>query len=193
MRKTGKFQFLLGLIIGAVIFGGATAYAAGIIALPKTAAVVIDGIEVDLKGYVIDGAHYFQLRDLSLALEPGGKDFSVTWDGQGNRVIIDTRQGYDQNTITQSHEAVSVEAAINVDELKTEIIRLMNIERNKAGLPDLQPLQSLMDCAQAKADDMVENRYFGHTSPVYGTSGEMIRSFVPESRSRGENLVQWFI
>lgn len=97
MKKTGGFQFAIGFILGAVIFGGSVAFAASIIAQPKTAAVIINGTEVDLQGYIIEGAHYFRLRDLSDKLKPGGKDFSIVWDGQNNRVLIDTTRSYDPN------------------------------------------------------------------------------------------------
>jgi len=97
MKRAGGYQFIAGVIVGALVFGGSAAFAAGIAAQPKTAEVVIDGGTVDLKGYVIDGSHYFQLRDLDEKLIPGGKDFSAVWDGQGNRVIIDTSRGYDPN------------------------------------------------------------------------------------------------
>jgi hypothetical protein len=95
MKKLGGFQFLLGIIVGALLFGGTAAFAAaGIIAQPKTAEVVIDGKAADLKGYIIAGSHYFQLRDTSAALKPGGKDFSVVWDGANNTIRIDTTRGY---------------------------------------------------------------------------------------------------
>ena len=96
MRKS-TLSFAAGVLVGAVIFGGGVAIAAGIMAQPKTALIEIDGKAVDLKGYLIEDAHYFQLRDLSASLAPGGKDFSIVWDGAGNRVIIDTSRGYDPN------------------------------------------------------------------------------------------------
>jgi hypothetical protein len=94
MKRIGGLQFIAGVVAGAVIFGGTAAFAAGISAQPKTAAIVIDGAAADIKGYVIDGSHYFQLRDMSAALKPGGKDFSIIWDGAGSRVLIDTARGY---------------------------------------------------------------------------------------------------
>jgi hypothetical protein len=97
MNKSGRFRFVAGFLCGALLFGGVTAFAASVVANPKTAKVIIDGKEVDLKGYIIEGSHYFQLRDLDEKLKPGGKDFSVVWDGAGNRVIIDTGRGYDAN------------------------------------------------------------------------------------------------
>jgi len=95
--KKSTITFAMGVLIGAVVFGSGVAIAAGIMAQPKTAAIEIDGKIVDLKGYLIEDAHYFQLRDLSASLKSGGKDFSIIWDGEGNRVIIDTSRGYDAN------------------------------------------------------------------------------------------------
>ena len=95
MKKLNRLQFIAGFALGAMIFGGSVAFAAGVMAQPKTAAVVIDGKNVDLMGYIIEGSHYFQLRDLDEKLKPSGKDFSVVWDGKGNRIIIDTSRGYD--------------------------------------------------------------------------------------------------
>jgi hypothetical protein len=95
MKRIGGLQFAAGVVAGAVIFGGTAAFAAGISAQPKTAAVVIDGAQVDLKGYIIEDSHCFQLRDMSAALKPGGKDFSVVWDDANNRIVIDTSKGYD--------------------------------------------------------------------------------------------------
>jgi uncharacterized protein YkwD len=48
-----------------------------------------------------------------------------------------------------------------------------------------------MDCAQAKADDFINNHYYGHTSPVYGTPGEMIKKYVSSAQSVAENIASW--
>jgi hypothetical protein len=102
MRRNGGFQFVLGVVAGAVLFGGAAAYAAEIIAQPKTAAVVIDGQPANLQGYIVGGNHYFQLRDTSAALKAGGKDFSVVWDGANNTIRIDTTRGYNADEQLQA-------------------------------------------------------------------------------------------
>ena len=111
MKK--HFQCFLGIIVGAILFGGLTAYAAGITALPKTAALLIDGQEVDIEGYVIEGHHYFQLRDFILAMVPSGKDASVVWDGENKRVLIDTSRGYDPDE-QYSPEVTSAPAGVTV-------------------------------------------------------------------------------
>ncbi|MDR2089107.1 MAG: hypothetical protein LBP73_07100, partial [Clostridiales Family XIII bacterium] len=101
MKNKGIFKFAAGFLCGALLFGAVGAvFAAGVAAGPKTAAVVIDGQTVDLKGYVVEGAHYFGLRDISEKLKPGGKDFGVTWDGANNRILIDTGTGYGPEAVS---------------------------------------------------------------------------------------------
>jgi uncharacterized protein YkwD len=193
-RRLRGVESILGVLVGAVVFGGTAAAAAGIIAQPKTAAVVIDGQTVDLKGFIIEGAHYFQLRDLDEKLIPGGKDFSIVWDGAGNRVIIDTTRGYDPAeqhtapaTVTPQPEQAP---AMTIDEMREEVIALTNAERVKVGLPELAVLPELMDCAQAKAQDLIDNNYYDHTSPRYGTFRDMLKAFVPKAKSGAENLAR---
>jgi uncharacterized protein YkwD len=97
-----------------------------------------------------------------------------------------------QNTPTPSEPPAQTEAqAMTIDEMKAEIVRLTNEERVKRGLPALEVLPALMDCAQTKADDMLVNRYWGHNSPVYGTHNEMIRAFVPGVMAQGASYGGW--
>jgi uncharacterized protein YkwD len=76
---------------------------------------------------------------------------------------------------------------LSIDEMKAEIVRLTNEERIRVGLPALEVLPELMDCAQTKAQDMVDTGYVQHYSPRYGKANEMIRSFVPNATTTAEN------
>jgi uncharacterized protein YkwD len=71
----------------------------------------------------------------------------------------------------------SATTAMTIEEMKAEVVRLVNEERVKAGVPELQVSDDLMTSAQLKAEDMVENDYYGHTSPVYGTAPAMIKKY----------------
>ena len=78
MMKKNIPMFLAGLFCGAALFGGSVAYAAGILATPTTdidQRITLDGQEIELIGYVINGNNYFQLRDLGDKL-----GFGVSWD-----------------------------------------------------------------------------------------------------------------
>ena len=160
---------------------------------PSSVSITLNGKPVNWTAYSIYGNNYFKLRDICEAL-----GISVVWDDINNRIIIDTSRGYDPGEIisypaeapaSQGDMPAETEAAFEA--MKAELIRLTNIERVRAGLPELQELQELMNCAQAKADDMRDNRYYGHDSPIYGSCFQMIRSFVPKAKWCTENLAPW--
>jgi len=187
----GRLHFIIGFMLGAAVFGGSMAVAAGVIANPTTSKVFVNGAQASVEAYNINGSNYFKLRDIAQAA-----DFSVTWDGAGNRILIDTTRGYTSDETTASPIPSQVqppvqETAASIEEMKAEVIRLTNIERSMAGLPELAELPALMDTAQAKAEDMIRNHYYGHTSPVYGTPGEMMKAAIPSIKSCAENIAPW--
>ena len=46
----------------------------------------------------------------------------------------------------------------------------------------------LQNVARIKANDMVDNNYFSHTSPTYGSPFDMIKSFGITYKTAGENI-----
>ena len=71
-----------------------------------------------------------------------------------------------------------------------EVIRLVNAERAKHGLKPLTYDWELSRVARYKSQDMKDNGYFSHTSPVYGTPFQMMKSFGIKYRSAGENIAR---
>ena len=69
-----------------------------------------------------------------------------------------------------------------------EVIRLVNIERAKYGLPALTEDWELSRVARYKSQDMKDKKYFSHTSPTYGSPFDMMRSFGLSYRTAGENI-----
>jgi len=55
----------------------------------STAGIYLDGEEVALTAYVIEGRTYFKLQDLGAAI-----NFGVKWDGAANTINIDTAADY---------------------------------------------------------------------------------------------------
>lgn len=68
------------------------------------------------------------------------------------------------------------------------VLKYMNEERAANGLPALSKNAKLMDIAQRKSDEMVEDNYFLHTSPTYGTPFDMMKNFGITYKTAGENL-----
>lgn len=79
-----------------------------------------------------------------------------------------------------------------VAEYEQEVIRLVNEIRSENGLKPLTYDWELSRVARYKSQDMKDNRYFSHTSPVYGSPFQMIRNFGISFRSAGENIARGY-
>lgn len=75
-----------------------------------------------------------------------------------------------------------------VTDYEAEVVRLVNAERAGYGLPPLTQDWQLSRVARYKSQDMRDNGYFSHTSPVYGSPFQMIKSFGISYRTAGENI-----
>ena len=79
-----------------------------------------------------------------------------------------------------------------VTSFEQEVIRLVNEIRVKNGLKALTYDWELSRVARYKSQDMKDNNYFAHTSPVYGTPFQMIKNFGISFRSAGENIAKGY-
>ncbi|MBQ1742833.1 MAG: SafA/ExsA family spore coat assembly protein [Oscillospiraceae bacterium] len=73
-----------------------------------------------------------------------------------------------------------------------EVIRLVNVERAKAGLKALTEDWELSRVARYKSQDMHDLRYFSHTSPTYGSPFDMMKAFGIRYRTAGENIAMGY-
>lgn len=71
-----------------------------------------------------------------------------------------------------------------------EVVRLVNEIRAKNGLRQLKEDWELSRVARIKSQDMKDNGYFSHTSPVYGSPFQMINNFGISYKSAGENIAK---
>ena len=87
---------------------------------------------------------------------------------------------------TNSSTPQSTTSSLTADELET--FNLINQQRANNGLPALKVDNELQRVARIKAQDMVNNNYFDHNSPTYGTPFNMMKSFGITYKSAGENI-----
>jgi len=93
----------------------------------------------------------------------------------GNKAVVGDNS-------TQSAQKVT----LTEDEQK--LLELVNKAREEKGLEPLKVDANLMKVARTKAKDMVENNYFSHQSPTYGSPFDMMRQFNNTFKSAGENI-----
>ncbi|WP_127017871.1 CAP domain-containing protein [Anoxybacter fermentans] len=69
-----------------------------------------------------------------------------------------------------------------------QMLNLINNERTKRGLAPLKVDMELVRLARMKSKDMIDNHYFSHISPTYGSPFEMMKNAGIVYRTAGENL-----
>jgi len=80
----------------------------------------------------------------------------------------------------------TITSELTLDE--QEVFDLINAKRIANGLFALKIDDELQNVARIKAQDMVNNNYFSHTSPTYGSPFDMIKSFGISYKTAGENI-----
>ncbi|WP_347561129.1 CAP domain-containing protein [Senegalia massiliensis] len=73
-------------------------------------------------------------------------------------------------------------------QFELEVIKLVNVERQKIGLVNLIESKSLTNVARYKSKDMITYNYFSHQSPTYGSPFNMLKKFGITYKHAGENL-----
>ncbi|QZY56066.1 CAP domain-containing protein [Crassaminicella profunda] len=69
-----------------------------------------------------------------------------------------------------------------------EMLKLLNGERTKNGLKPLTIDISIVNVARLKSQDMIDNNYFSHNSPTYGSPFDMLKQFGIKYLTAGENI-----
>ena len=90
------------------------------------------------------------------------------------------------NTSLNSIESNNITADNNYD--VEYILNKINYIRNENGIASLTLDDLLTSTAQNKARDMVENNYFSHNSPTYGSPFEMMKNAGVIYKTAGENI-----
>lgn len=75
-----------------------------------------------------------------------------------------------------------------ITQFEQEVVRLVNVERANFSYEPLNHNDNLSNIARAKSQDMVDNNYFSHTSPTYGSPFDMMKSFGINYTYAGENI-----
>ena len=181
--KRGSFAagFLTCLLLAGVT---TTAYAAGIMAERSTHRIYVNGREVQMEAYVINGNNYVKLRDIG---EQVG--FNVYWDSDAKCVQVESSRPYTgaapaklgpEKPVSQPEVT---NPAVDVDTMKQDIVDRTNAIRREQGISALTVNAKLMQAAQVRADEMAASGIYSHTRPDGRKSNT-----VTDSKYTGENI-----
>lgn len=91
-------------------------------------------------------------------------------------------------TKTNTNQNNNTETTTGMNSDEKEVFDLINKQRIQNGLSPLKENSELQRVARIKAQDMVNNNYFSHTSPTYGSPFDMMKSFKISYNTAGENI-----
>lgn len=95
-------------------------------------------------------------------------------------------QGTAGQSGTQTPNAPTASAKLTAAE--QEMLTLINQARSQNNVAPLQADTELANVARLKAQDMIDNNYFSHYSPKYGSPFDMMKSFGISYVQAGENI-----
>lgn len=95
---------------------------------------------------------------------------------------------YSNSTNTNNNQNSNNSNISNVNSDEKEVFDLINKQRNNNGLPSLKIDGEVQRVARIKAQDMVDNNYFSHQSPTYGSPFNMLQNFKISYKTAGENI-----
>ena len=153
---------LCGLVLGLSLSAPAAQAVESLKATLSTNRILVDGQEVRLTAYNINGNNYVKLRDIG---EQVG--FNVYWDSDAKCVQVESKKPYTGEAPEKSAEAKPVEqpAQTDVTAAKQDIIDRTNALRRENGAAALRVNDKLMQAAQVRADEMVSSSVYSHTRP----------------------------
>ncbi|WP_317855611.1 stalk domain-containing protein [Chakrabartyella piscis] len=90
MKKRLGFTLALCMILGM----GSTVLAASTTATPSNASMTIDGADITIGAYNIDGYTYYKLRDIAAALDGTDANFAVGYDSTAKSISLTSATAY---------------------------------------------------------------------------------------------------
>ena len=156
---------LCGLALGLSLSAPAAQAVESLKATLSTNRILVDGQEVRLTAYNINGNNYIMLRDIGRAV-----GFNVYWNSDAKCVQVESKKPYTGEAPVTSAEAKPVEqpAQTDVAAAKQDIIDRADALRRTKGVAALRVNDRLMQAAQVRADEMAAHTVYSHTRPNGG-------------------------
>ena len=92
------------------------------------------------------------------------------------------------STVSSDNTNNITQESIGIGENEKKLADMINQERKKAGLKPLLIDEKLFVIAETKSQDMYDNTYFSHSSPIFGSTSSLIRKESISYRYFGENI-----
>ena len=160
LKNTGLV--LCGLVLGLSLSAPAAQAVESLKATLSTNRILVDGQEVRLTAYNINGNNYVMLRDVGKTV-----GFEVYWDADTKCVQIESDKPYTGEAPVKSAATKPVEEPVQTDvaAAKQDIVDRTNALRRAKGIAALRVNDRLMQASQVRANEMATHTVYSHTRP----------------------------
>ena len=160
IKNTGLV--LCGLVLGLSLSAPAAQAVESLKATLSTNRILVDGQEVHLTAYNINGNNYVMLRDVGKTV-----GFEVYWDGDAKCVQVESGKPYTGEAPAKAEDTKSTEQPVQTDvaAAKQDIVDRTNALRRENGVAVLRVNDRLMQAAQVRANEMAAHTVYSHTRP----------------------------
>ena len=160
IKNTGLV--LCGLVLGLALSSPVARAVESLKVTLSTNRILVDGKEVRLTAYNINGNNYVMLRDIGRAV-----GFEVYWDGDAKCVRVESGKPYTGEAPAKAEDTKSTEQPVQTDvaAAKQDIVDRTNALRRAKGVAALRVNDKLMQAAQVRADEMASSSVYSHTRP----------------------------
>ncbi|MDF2506139.1 SafA/ExsA family spore coat assembly protein [Clostridium sp.] len=128
-------------------------------------------------------------QDLVYTVKPGDTLWKIAVANQtGLSELIAKNPQFKNPNLIYPGNKVNIPNINDTKASEAEVIRLVNVERSKNGLGPLAANWQVGRVARYKSQDMINKKYFSHTSPTYGSPFNMMEQFGIKFSAAGENI-----
>ncbi|MFU0823600.1 SafA/ExsA family spore coat assembly protein [Clostridium sp.] len=122
-------------------------------------------------------------------VKPGDSMWKIATKYQvGISELIAANPSIKNPNLIYPNQKITIPTIDDVKAFEKEVIRLTNVQRSKYGLKPLSENWELSRVARFKSQDMIDKKYFDHTSPTYGSPFTMMKNFGIRYTAAGENI-----
>lgn len=128
-----------------------------------------------------------QLPDKQVGFVPKNQCKPIVVDDKKANIPPETKEASPQGKTTAKTPTTQTNAG-SLSTQEQEMLKLVNEARAQNNLPALKIDMELSNVARIKSQDMIDNNYFSHNSPKYGSPFDMMKAFNINYVKAGENI-----
>ncbi|NLL56002.1 MAG: SafA/ExsA family spore coat assembly protein [Clostridiales bacterium] len=140
--------------------------------------------------------HAFEANDDSLTA--AASTYTVQWGDSmwkiavrfevGLKELIKANPQITNPSLIYVGQKIAIPSVAPLKSIEDEVLRLINAQRTRNGLQALSYNWEAARVARIKSQDMINNNYFSHNSPIYGSPFKMLESYGLRFSAAAENI-----